>query len=417
MKKLFIAFFIFSTSIGYTQDVNILSPNKVVDLTLNFSKEYLEKYNSEESMQKCSEIWKQWQIEGRGWQDATNEEQEILQYCNETKPSPWTIIGEGCSWYCAGGPNKVTASSELNSQGKNTYAAKNAHDLNYKNAWVEGVPGYGIGEYLLYSFSAQSPRVNQIIVVNGYVKSESAWKNNSRVKKLKVYKNDKPIAILHLEDKRASQYFDLEPLGYNDRENYDELENKPDWTIKFEILEVYKGDKYDDVVLSEIYFDGLDVHCLAKGTLITMADNSLKPIQFLSIGDSVKSLSPNGTIINSSIKQLASPTHSNLIDITFNDGTILTCTSDHPILGMDNQWYSFSPSKTLTDYDFNSVSQLKIGIQIKSIESKKIVSIKTRDIKVQTYTIVELEKGNTFIANGIYVGTEKLKKSLTMAKK
>lgn len=32
------------------------------------------------------------------------------------------------------------------------------------------------------------------------------------------------------------------------------------WTLKFEIAEVYKGTKYDDVVITEIYFDGIDVH-------------------------------------------------------------------------------------------------------------------------------------------------------------
>jgi len=30
--------------------------------------------------------------------------------------------------------------------------------------------------------------------------------------------------------------------------------------MKFEILEVFKGDKYDDTAISEIYFDGIDVH-------------------------------------------------------------------------------------------------------------------------------------------------------------
>lgn len=32
------------------------------------------------------------------------------------------------------------------------------------------------------------------------------------------------------------------------------------WTLKFEMLEVYPGKKYDDTVISEIYFDGIDVY-------------------------------------------------------------------------------------------------------------------------------------------------------------
>jgi len=34
----------------------------------------------------------------------------------------------------------------------------------------------------------------------------------------------------------------------------------PPLKIKFEILEVYEGDKYKDTAITEIYFDGIDVH-------------------------------------------------------------------------------------------------------------------------------------------------------------
>jgi hypothetical protein len=92
------------------------------------------------------------------------------------------------------------------------------------------------------------------------VKSEKAWKENSRVKKLKMYIDNKPLAILNLYDTRKEQHFKFEPLGYSDREDWDKLKSKSWWTIKFEILEVYGGDKYDDTAITEIYFDGIDVH-------------------------------------------------------------------------------------------------------------------------------------------------------------
>lgn len=75
-----------------------------------------------------------------------------------------------------------------------------------------------------------------------------------------MYFNDKPFAILNLADSRQEQHFKFEPLGYGDRQNWEELNKKPSWTIKFEILDVYKGDKYDDTAITEIYFDGIDVH-------------------------------------------------------------------------------------------------------------------------------------------------------------
>lgn len=82
----------------------------------------------------------------------------------------WDAIGDGCSWYCGGGPDSVWASSSLKPMAGLNYKADNAHDLSYKTAWVEGVPGNGIGQYLVYRFSAQAPRITKIIVVNGYVK-------------------------------------------------------------------------------------------------------------------------------------------------------------------------------------------------------------------------------------------------------
>jgi hypothetical protein len=41
--------------------------------------------------------------------------------------------------------------------------------------------------------------------------------------------------------------------GYNDK-------NAANWTLKFEILDVYPGEKYEDTAISELYFDGVDVH-------------------------------------------------------------------------------------------------------------------------------------------------------------
>jgi hypothetical protein len=259
-RIIIIGFFVFiQISLIKSQEIQILEP--ILGFELDFSQESLTKFQSDEAFNDCRELFKNIDKEGRkGTNDYTLAEQKILFYCDETKDNIWQIQGGGCSWYCGGGPKEVTASSFLKSEGENHYEPKNAHDLNYKSAWVEGISGYGIGEYLLYTFKGASPRITEINVVNGYVKSKTAWKNNSRVKKLKVYFNDEPYAILNLKDIRATQSFKVKPIGNGDRKDFDLLKTKPDWTLKFEILDVYKGLKYDDVVISEIYFDGLDVH-------------------------------------------------------------------------------------------------------------------------------------------------------------
>ncbi len=243
----------------HCQDIPQLNPVKVGS-TLDFSQDFVDRYNSPEAFEACEKIYNKMNTDGRSWDQLSESEQDVLQYCDETREDVWDIIGGGCSWYCGGGPESVTASSYLSSQGSNSYEPANAHDLNYQNAWVEGVDGYGIGEYLTYTFRPENPRITKIIVVNGYIKSKNAWSSNSRAKKLRVYYNDEPIADLNLKDIRADQHFKFDPIGYSDRTNLNLLKQQDSWSLKFEILAVYEGTRYTDTVISEIYFDGIDVH-------------------------------------------------------------------------------------------------------------------------------------------------------------
>jgi len=351
----------------------------------------------------------------------THEEQKLIEKYNcDEFDGPieyyWDVVDEGCNWYCGASAGNVTASSFLKPQGKINYEPENAHDLNLKNVWSEGVSGYGIGEYLIYHFNYNHPRITTIYIANGYVKSNSAWKNNSRVKKLKMYINDKPYAILNLKDERANQSFIVNPIGNNPSETWDnekDCDENYNWTIKFEILEVYKGDKYDDVVISEIFFSGLDVHCLGKGTLITMADSSIKKIEDLKIDDLILSLNKKSKLYEpAKIERLANPIHFKLSILTLSNGQKLTCTKDHPLLSSKGNWLSLNPIKTMTDYNFESIGLLTVGSKIQGIDkSKSIIITEIKEIlkKQVTYTIVKLDKNNSFIANGVLVGTEELK--------
>lgn len=177
---------------------------------------------------------------------------KLLAKYGETVSSIWDVIDGGCSWYCGGGNYKITASSELSSQGKNSYIAKSANDLNYKTAWVEAKKDAGIGEYIEFVFKNTSPRITSILIANGYMKSDLAWKNNNRVKLLKLYVNGKPYRILKLNDTKTDQEFKIGTFGHNP--------NGTDLILRFEIMEVYKGVKYNDTAITEIYFDGIDVH-------------------------------------------------------------------------------------------------------------------------------------------------------------
>ena len=156
-----------------------------------------------------------------------------------------------CSWYCGGVVESVSASNYLKPQGKFTYEGKNAHDFNHEKVWA--TDGNGVGASLIYEFAGKNPRITTVKILNGHVKTEKAWRENSRVKRLKMYYMDKPYAILELEDSRTLQEFEVGVLGPHS-------ETAPNWTLKFEILEIYPGTKYQDTVIAELFFDGIDVH-------------------------------------------------------------------------------------------------------------------------------------------------------------
>ena len=168
--------------------------------------------------------------------------------------SVYTDLYSGfCSWYCGGVISSVKASSCLKPQGRFNYEARNAHDFNHESVWAEGADGQGEGEWLEYEFPGSCPRITTVNILCGYVKSDKAWRENSRPKAIKMYYMGKPYAILELEDSRTLQAFDVGVLGPHD-------DSAPAWKLRFEIMSVYPGEKYADTVISELYFDGIDVH-------------------------------------------------------------------------------------------------------------------------------------------------------------
>lgn len=160
--------------------------------------------------------------------------------------------GPGCSWYCGGQMYKVTGDSYLKASGSATYKPDNLHDFDLFTAWVPDTTNGVIGKKVNFHFKPLSPRVNEIKIYNGYIKNYDLFKANARVKKFRLYINNKPFAILDLADTTAQQSFSIPPTRSTDK-------NK-DLILTFEIMEIYKGDKYTDVAVSEINFSGVDVH-------------------------------------------------------------------------------------------------------------------------------------------------------------
>ena len=131
--------------------------------------------------------------------------------------------------------SKIKGSSELEESGKR-YAAQNLCTLRSDFPWVEAANGCGIGEYLDFSINA-----SEIIVFLGYVsiKNPDLYRYNCRPRVVEIeFLKTHEKKIFELEDTPNPQSLQLGQL-YND-------------DVRLKILDVYKGDKYDDLCINSI---------------------------------------------------------------------------------------------------------------------------------------------------------------------
>lgn len=146
-------------------------------------------------------------------------------------------------------PRKIEASSYLF---KNDFIVKdNYHpyyiiDDNPNTAWVEGVSGDGIGEYIIMFISLPKNVNTSILIKNGYQKNIDLFYKNNRVKELEIEfvsgTANNPNSISHayfLKDEMGWQQIDIKP-------------EEDVWGINFIIRSVYKGTKYEDTCISDI---------------------------------------------------------------------------------------------------------------------------------------------------------------------
>lgn len=149
--------------------------------------------------------------------------------------------------------NAIKASSTL-IEGENVYSVANLVDENIKTAWVEGKEGSGIGEWVKINFGdifanisgynfTEGRDINSINIINGYAKNETIYYANNRVKKLEISFNDGTSFVTELKD------------GILEQQKIELPEPKKVSSVKFTILDVYQGSKYDDTCISEIAFE------------------------------------------------------------------------------------------------------------------------------------------------------------------
>jgi hypothetical protein len=286
---------------------------------------------------------------------------------------------------CIEATSNVRASSTLSPQGKYNYSSVNLHDYDPRTPWVEGKDDYGIGEYLDLDLPYSSGE--NIYIFNGYQKSYSSWKNNSRVKKLRVYANKKPICYIELKDKMGGQYFNLPENNYQ--------------RVRFVIVDVYKGDKWKDVAISEIHQRGC---CFNSNTKILNFKNTLS-IDKIQKGNDISYLDLKTDKIKvSKVIQSAKQIHHTLLKISTKDHAV-ELTQSHPLYIKDHGFTSLYVLKR--DNNFINYQEMLGKIEIlvwnnekQKSEYQKLIQIEKINGEFETHTILKLEQGKTYIANG-----------------
>ncbi|MBR0427858.1 MAG: hypothetical protein IJK18_06655 [Clostridia bacterium] len=87
--------------------------------------------------------------------------------------------------------------------------------------------------------------LDRIIIMNGNNSSKEIYKNNARAKKIKLTINDDKEYIIYLKDTNKAQFLNL---------NYKQKSIAKPINAKVEVLEAYKGEKTQDIYISDMQF-------------------------------------------------------------------------------------------------------------------------------------------------------------------
>lgn len=288
---------------------------------------------------------------------------------------------------CDQGVNPINASSTLASQGKNNYRIKNIYDNDPMTAWVEGKSDYGIGEY----FEIKAAGIN--VIYNGYQSSPKSWVENSRVKKFKVYKNNVAFCYLELTDEMGSQSFELP--------DHNKYNPEKESIYKFEIVDVYKGTKWQDVAISEIT---LTLCCVSESSIIKTGINNVS-ISNIKQGISISTINlETGELSNTEVLKLFKQRHLSLLKISC-ETKELELTNNHPLYIKDFGFASinkYMEIKKIINFE-DLIGKIEFGVWDESmgkISFEKLKKIEIINGVFETFTIGKLSNGNTFITNG-----------------
>jgi hypothetical protein len=109
------------------------------------------------------------------------------------------------------GASGIEASSILEPQGEVDYEVDNLLDKKPGTCWAEGIAGYGVGQYVEFTWAAPV-EIHQVRIVPGYDKAADGWDrwtSNGRVRTFELVFSDGTTEWFTVSDNRAMQSLDL----------------------------------------------------------------------------------------------------------------------------------------------------------------------------------------------------------------
>jgi hypothetical protein len=145
----------------------------------------------------------------------------------------------------------IAASSVLPDQGSTTYDPDNLIDGQADTCWAENASGYGVGEYVEFTW-ASPVTISQVRIVPGYDKTGGGWDrwvSNGRVRTFDLIFSDGSTESLAVTDTKAPQVLTLGAL------------HNVTW-VQFVITGFYEAaegpHKAEDTSVSELHFWGAE---------------------------------------------------------------------------------------------------------------------------------------------------------------
>lgn len=179
-----------------------------------------------------------------------------------------------------------------------------------------------------------------------------------------------------------------------------------DSNIQIVELDVEDTDTY--IISGSTAFNAVVSHnapCFVEGTSILLPDGSSKTIETVQVGEEV--LTYNFKKQNSEARKVGGKTKKlveRTVEYTFEDGTKLRATHDHPLYSSTKGWISRDPNFTSTKYQLTT-SLAEVGDTVVKSDGSSVaisnLAVINEDVLV--YNLVSIEANHNFFANEFLV--------------